>query len=98
MCKISQHRMGATTWGADAGYRLFPDIQYEPSNQEHRKLVETVTDWLEAELALYHLSLSADRPFGVDDATSLLRDRVNYIENSMAQFKPEDPERGRDDG
>ncbi|KIC35714.1 hypothetical protein [Leisingera sp. ANG-M7] len=78
--------------------RLFPDIQYEPSNREHRKLVETATDWLEAELALLHRSLSADRPFSVDDAISLLRDRVNYIEKSMARPKRRHSGSGRDDG
>lgn len=78
--------------------RLFPDIQYEPSNQEHRKLMEAATDWLEAELALLHRSLNADRPFGVADATPLLRDRVNYIEKSMALPKRRDSGSGRDDG
>ncbi len=78
--------------------RLFPDIQYEPSNQEHRRLVETATDWLEAELAFLHRSLNADRPFGVDDAISVLHDRVNYIEKSMALPKRRDTGSGRDDG
>ena len=67
--------------------RLFPDIQYEASNQEHRNLAETSSDWLEAELSLHHRSLNADRPFGVDDATSMLRARVNYIEKSITHPK-----------
>ncbi|MFY0310877.1 hypothetical protein ACFMBG_13380 [Leisingera sp. D0M16] len=78
--------------------RLFPDIQHEPSNQEHRKLVEAASDWLEAELSLHHRSLNADRPFGISDATSMLRARVNYIEKSMAHPKRGHSGSGRNDG
>ncbi len=67
--------------------RLFLDIQFKASNQEHRNLAETASDWLEAEQPLYHRSWNADRPFGADGASCMLRARVNQVERAMARSK-----------